>query len=309
MNGTSVIFISLIGYYSEKRGEILRAMFIVMLIKAGVAPYTPPAAYFAVSLQGLIGEVIFRSKKLFQLSAVIFGALTLALSSIQKFLMLTIVYGDNLWESINSFGLYVSSKFQIIRPVDNLSLWIMGIYSGIHILTGIILGIVASGLPSKISAALEDMGTVSVHPVNMSISDKVKIKKKRKFWLKKPTAILILLLAMNIVILSYFFPEFSKSTGTKAVIMILRSIVIMTLWFFLISPYVRKLYKKMFRKKRSIYGREVDSIINSLPVLKAVVNDNWRKQKGERFFKRITQFTVLTLTTIIYMETGEEEND
>ncbi len=284
-------------------------MLIVMLIKAGVAPYTPPAAYFAVTLQGLLGEILFRHKKLFRLSCVIFGTLTMTLSSLQKFLMLTIVYGGNLWESINSFGLYISSQFSFLNKIDNLSLWIMGAYTGVHLIAGIFTGIVASGLPRKISETAENEDFNPIPPVSEDNPRITKKKRKRKFWLKKPTALLIIFLASVIVLLSYLYPEISKSTGTKAVLMIIRSMVIMTVWFFFISPYIQKWYKKVFRKKKTLYGKDVEFITSILPVLKIIVFANWKILKGERFFKRITQFTVLTLTTIIYMETGDDEND
>ena len=135
INGSSVFFISLIGYYSEHKRDILRATLIVLLIKAGVSPYTPPAAYFAVSLQGLLGEMIFRPKKLFYISTVIFGTVTLTLSSMQKIFLLTIVYGTDLWESLNRFGNYISEQFSFLGKIENMSLLVIGFYIGFHMVS------------------------------------------------------------------------------------------------------------------------------------------------------------------------------
>ena len=44
------------GYY---KGKILKATLLVLIVKAMLSPHTPVAAYFAVFLQGLFGEIIF----------------------------------------------------------------------------------------------------------------------------------------------------------------------------------------------------------------------------------------------------------
>ena len=73
IGSSAVIFISLIGFYSDNRKEIMKAMFIVLLVKAAISPHTPPLAYIAVSMQGLLGSVLFYTKRFYKFSAISLG--------------------------------------------------------------------------------------------------------------------------------------------------------------------------------------------------------------------------------------------
>lgn len=307
INGSSVLFISLIGYYSENRREILKATLIVLLIKAGVSPYTPPAAYFAVSIQGLLGEILFRPKKFFYISTVIFGTITLTLSSMQKIFLLTLVYGTDLWESLNRFGNYISEQFFFLGKIDNVSFIMIGFYIGFHMLSGFIIGIMASNLPGWIRETHIEINMEKISKIQNSGYKNRKKKRKRKLWIQRPSGILILVLAVVIVILTYIFPYFSKTAGFRAIVMIVRSIIIMSIWFFFISPWFVKFYKKFFKGKENKYSKEVSSAISLLPLFRAIVVYNWRISGGIFFLKRVKQFIVNTFIYILFADIKEEK--
>jgi len=63
ISSAAVIIICLIAHFSEKNGEILKATIIVLIIKGAISPYTPFAAYLAVFMQGLLGEIFFYKKR------------------------------------------------------------------------------------------------------------------------------------------------------------------------------------------------------------------------------------------------------
>lgn len=306
INGSSVFFISLIGYYSENKREILRATLIVLLIKAGVSPYTPPAAYFAVSLQGLLGEIFFRPKRLFHISTIIFGIVTLTLSSMQKILLLTIVYGTDLWESLNRFGSYISEQFFFLGKIENVSFLVIGFYVGFHMVSGFFIGIAASNLPRWIRESHVEIDMKKIGEVNnKGIKNRGK-KRKRKLWIQRPSGILILIMALVIISLTYIFPYFSETAGYRAIVMIIRSILIMSIWFFFISPYFIKYYKKFFKRKESKYSNEVSSVILLLPLFRAIVVYNWKVSKGTFFLKRVKKFIVKTFIYILHADLREE---
>ena len=61
VGGLSVLFITLIALNSRNlKQDIFKALTIVLLIKLAVSPHSPIAAYFAVSLQAVLGFLIFR---------------------------------------------------------------------------------------------------------------------------------------------------------------------------------------------------------------------------------------------------------
>ena len=77
VGSAAVIFITLIAYFSHetsdtllRKGTILKATFTVLIIKGFVSPYTPVTAYFAVLLQGFMGEILFSSSKHFKQSTI-----------------------------------------------------------------------------------------------------------------------------------------------------------------------------------------------------------------------------------------------
>jgi len=233
INGSAVIIIALIAYFADKRGTILKATLIVLLVKAAVSPHTPLNAYLAVSLQGLIGEIIFNSKKYFKIKAIIFGFITLFLSGIQRIIVVTILFGENLWDSIDLFGTYVLRQlpFMIDESANyEVSYWLIGFYVGVHLLVGIIIGIFAGKTPEKLS----NLDNYSLYIFNKDEElnqSKYLKKRKRKFWIKKPSGIGILILVTLIVVLTYVYPQFSETAALKAIIMVVRSIFYQKIWF------------------------------------------------------------------------------
>ena len=87
INSAAVLFITLIALFSKNKNEILKSTFIVLLIKALVSPYTPLTAYFAVTIQGLIGYLLFLPKNIFKISTILLGILTLLFSVLQKIIV------------------------------------------------------------------------------------------------------------------------------------------------------------------------------------------------------------------------------
>ena len=103
IGNTAVILITLIARFSDKKGTILKATLIVIIIKGMISPHTPLTAYFAVFIQGLLGELFFYRNNFPAVSALFLGVITSLLSAFQKIILLTLVFGNNLWVSINEF--------------------------------------------------------------------------------------------------------------------------------------------------------------------------------------------------------------
>jgi len=310
INSSAVIFIALIAHYSQNNGSILRATFIVLLVKAGVSPHTPINAFLAVTLQGLLGELIFRWRKYFTISAVVFGVVTLFLSSIQKVIVLTIVFGNTLWDSIDLFGNYVISQFPFINDETinyRVSEWLINIYIFIHITAGLLAGIFASKMP-KWLARTPEVEDINQHLIDFTNQAKNQnSKKKRKSWLKKLSGIAFVVLVSAIVILSYIFPKFSAEAGMNAIIMTLRSIFIMVAWYLLVGPFVLKIYRKYLSKKGSTYSSEVNQTIDILPKLKSIVFYSWKLSGKYKNLRRIKYFVICTISNILTVQLNKDE--
>lgn len=305
IGSSAVIFISLIGFYSTSRKEIMKAMLIVLLVKATISPYTPPLAYIAVSFQGLLGSALFFSKRFYKLSAILLGIIVLSLSSLQKIILLTLIYGNNLWKSIDEFGKFITGKVPFLGMISEISLWIIGAYVTVHLIAGLTAGLIAAGLPGRIKNA-EVKIKHSVPDIQMEMTVKKKSGRRRKMWITSPSGIMIFSLAVVIIILTYVFSHFSESVAMNAAIMLARSFLIMSIWFFFLSPYVRKAFKKISGKKSNKYSSEIESILDQLPLYRSIVSHCWKITDGKFFPVRIREFIVTTFACIFKVN-GEKE--
>lgn len=274
-------------------------MMVVMIIKAAVSPYTPPPAYIAVAFQGILGEFIFRRKQYFSFLTVVFGVLTLSFSAFQKIFIYTLIFGYNLWEAVDKLGNYIMGQLSFLKGINSLSLWLIGIYLFIHLIVGMISGIIASKLPFWIEANKRTYDPSIIKRI-VDINE-VKIRKKKKFY-KKKSNILIFLMITAIIVLSYVFPHFSKSTGVKAIIMVARYIVIMFIWLSFLSPWIIKRYKKYFSGKAGKYTEEIELSFEMFPVLKGYILYRWKDLNGERFFKKIKIFLTSLFIFVLYVD-------
>ncbi len=308
INGSAVIFIALIAYYAKQNGAILKATFIVLLVKAGVSPHTPINSFLAVTIQGFLGELIFYRKYFFKFSAVCFGLLTVFLSSIQKIVVLTLVFGNNLWDSIDIFGTYVLNQlpfFDNSNETIQISAWLINLYIGTHLFAGLIVGFISGRIPEWLKNVPEN-SIINYEKIDVFQQLQTK-KRKRKLWIKKPSGIIIMVIVSTLVVLSYVYPQFSTDVGLNAVIMVIRSVFIVTMWYLLAGPFVLKIYRKFLHKKGNKYTSEVNKVISILPKLKYVVYYCWDYSKKYKKLRRVKIFFVYTLINIIKLPLTEDE--
>lgn len=292
IGGAASILISLIAYFSKSRGSILNATVLVIIVKGIVSPHTPPAAYFAVFVQGLMGEIFFFNKKFFKTSAVLLTVLSLLLSATQKLVILTIVFGNTLWESIDQFISFITNQFLGQEGSINASYLIVGSYLGFHILIGILVGLFAGKLPFQIDKVVLD-NKIDVHNFNESINESVNLtKRKRKHWWQRPSGIIFIIFLVILVVLSYTHPEFGEDKTMEILIMILRAILIITIWYFFIAPIVLKYLRKILKKKQNQYISEISKIVEYFPHLKSLVFYCWKESSESKGYKRIKYFVV-----------------
>jgi len=301
INSGAVLFMVLIASATEKKGTILRATLIVMIVKGMVSPHTPITAYIAVGFQGIMGELLLRSKKYLLLSSIGLGVITLLQSALQKIVILTIVYGNSLWESIDVFVNFILDQMPFLSihsdPV-NFSFWLIMTYVGIHLLAGVVVGIIAAKIPIWIEREIKNEKT-NYQLEEIEYNFELQTNRKKRSWFKKPSIYAVIIFAGTIVILSYLFPEISETQGVKALIMIVRSTCILALWYTLIGPYLLKVAQKYLGSKKNKYAEEVQRTINILVPLRYIVYRSWNENKKFTGFERIKKFIMMSLLTIL----------
>ena len=140
LGGFAIVIITLIAHHTHHKSKsILQATLLVILVKALVSPHSPPMAYIAVAFQGLSGLALFALIPNTRLAAALFGLIALMESAVQKFLVMTLIFGKSLWEALDLFvkailkDIFYAKLYQKLKKfwfvVDIFKLHIVGIHS------------------------------------------------------------------------------------------------------------------------------------------------------------------------------------
>ncbi|UCH65858.1 MAG: hypothetical protein JSW63_01615, partial [Ignavibacterium sp.] len=287
ISSVAIIIISMIARFSDKRWQIIKSTILVILIKALISPHTPLTAYLAVFLQGLLGELFFFTKKFKILSPLLLGIVVSLLNGFQKVIVLTLIFGMTLWETINDFINYIATdwfRLNIENPVD-FSVILISIYVGIHLILGIIAGLLAYTIPNSVEKKIKETSTVTPFIERIENEEKFKKRKRRK-WLR-PSTISIFVLSVILILVSYLYPETSKFDVKAIIIMLVRAVLIMVIWFSVIGPWVTNYIRKHLSKKQNKYAKEISSFISFMPGLKILVASAWEASASLKGVKRI----------------------
>ena len=305
LSSAAVIIISLIASYSDKKGSILKATIIVLGIKVAISPHTPIAAYFSVFMQGLLGELVFYSGRFHKFSSLTFGAIIGLLTGFQRFITLTIIFGMSMWDALNQFIQYVLNSL-VSNPAYiisiNFSLVLVTAYVGIHILFGLAAGSFASNLPYKINS--NDASNMIIRKLNLKAENEVRsynqIRKENLF--KSPIYIGVFILLGLLLIFSYIQPDIINLSQKSIVLMLIRSILILSIWYLYLSPLLLKIIRRILDKRQTKYTNEINRIILHIPVYKQIASIMWKSSSDLRGIKRINYLITGLLVNVLTLE-------
>lgn len=298
VGGFAVILISFIGYFAEKKfTSIVKATIVVLLVKLAASPHSPLQAYFAVSFQGILGAIIFDNTSHFKIGTMLLAVAGLLESAVQKLLILTIIYGTSFWKAINVFYKNVAGEFSIKSTSLSGSEIIIISYLGIYLICGIVVGWIAGKFPGHIlSLYRKDESVINLR--SLSLDNKAKLQpfsignQKRNIFKPIIMTVLIILLMIPFSISEYGF--------LQGIYLFLRVIILISLWYFLLSPFLMKLLGKLLKKQSKVYFNDVDNIVRSLPLLKNAAKNiliESIKMKGiKRFDYFISTLVLFSLT-------------
>ena len=166
----SVICICLIACYVPLRNAILKATIIVAIFKLMLSPHSPPTAYIAVFFQGLIGQLLFSTNGFYKTSCILLGVIALAESALQRILVMTIVFGNDLWKAIND----TINRLTGQPGATNYSLLFGVGYLLLHIIAGFVVGLIAY----KLATQEKQPGAIYLIPDETNETVNIKPKKK-----------------------------------------------------------------------------------------------------------------------------------
>lgn len=288
----AVICICLIGWYVPKKGAIIRATVIVAIFKMMLSPQAPPPAYAAVFFQGLLGELLFWNRRFFTLSCLLLAVLALLESGLQRILMLTIIYGNDLWKAINDFINGLTRQ----KNAANYSLLIGSVYVFIHLVAGLFTGWVASVLPQRIEKWSTGTGNRIFLTSDTRLALPVRAKKRKRL---KKGLLLIWILLILLYVQSYYKIGTPLLPSHISFRILLRSLIIVLTWIFVVSPLLRELLHFWLQKKKTHSQEDIRQVLQLLPAIQTLITAGWRKSAGKKGWKRIAACTRIILVNAL----------
>lgn len=304
IGGTAVILITLIAHFSEKPREILRATIIVLIIKALVSPHSPIGAYIAVSFQGVLGWLLYSLARPRYATSLPFALLAMVESAIQKLLMLVLFFGKPLWTAVDSWGEWVIERYFPSQIDEGLSLsWtLVGGYVGVYVIGGMLIGLLAARVPKAIAAHLEELAAQpssfsmdNIYTDESPAPNKKGSKKQRRllWWIGIAFALGA----------SIYFGAAENNALISALLYLVRTLSIVAVWYFLIGPWLAKLFRKWLLGRSSQYASELEEVMEVLPQLKQVAKQEFaRLSKAHNGFDLYQRWLMGVLAVSLTLE-------
>nr|WP_321247963.1 hypothetical protein [uncultured Psychroserpens sp.] len=294
VGGISILLISLIAFYAENKWQaILKALLIVLIIKMAVSPYSPFGAYVAVSFQALFGALLLSNFSWKGATLMILGMVTFLESAIQKIFILTIVYGTELWEAINIYGAWVQNKLNFISETSTTSV-LVTIYLLVYGICGLLAGLFIKSMINIIANKTES--DFYIEPDNLdsdATPSKVSFKAK---------VIWVWLITVAVIVLAFAFFGGDLFGWKKGVYIMLRSFLILMLWYLVIGPFLLKLVQKYLRKKESQYQEDITNAMDLFPYFRQIISFTWKETKHLKGYTRFKHFMANSISNCIHFK-------
>jgi hypothetical protein len=288
IGGFAIIIIGLISFLSNQSFKIIiQSTLLVILVKAAVSPQSPPAAYFAVFFQGLFGAIVFKSFGFNKISAIVFGSIAMIESSIQMIISKTIFYGMSFWNAIDVFFINVIKEFGLKSGVS-FSFWLIVFYLLLYAIWGVVLGYWLSNLPSLLAEKWSEI-KYKVISVNLFELPKNKHKYKKIKWLGFGFTLSFIIIVMLL----------NGEHKWDALFVILRTVSVIALLYFIVMPFIQFVIKKYSVKKQE----QINEIVNELPKIRQTAELAYAlASENKNGISKYKEFVWILITLTLYDE-------
>lgn len=277
----AVICISLIGWYMPQRGAILRATVIVAIFKMLLSPHAPVTAYIAVFFQGFLGELLFHRRRYYRLACVTLAVLALLESATQRILIMTLVYGRDLWVVLND------SIYRLGGSTEtDYSYFIILWYVLLHAIVGVIVGVWTGFLPQRIGLLENLHQQYHIDPVAAIPAAAERTRKKKSLF--RSFFLVLWLLLLMLWLQSALMPSRPLMPSHLSLRILIRSAIIILTWYFIAGPLLKKVLQNWLQQKKQRSARQVQQVVDQLPFTRHLLTRSWQLSAGARGLARIT---------------------
>jgi hypothetical protein len=293
VGSSAVICICLIAFYVPVKGAIIKATIIVAIFKMMLSPQSPPTAYIAVFFQGAVGQLLFYNLKHYKLSCMLLGVFALVESALQRIIVLTLLYGATFWKAINEFISNLTNQKQI----TNYSFLIAGAYILFHIFFGIMIGSFAAKLVKR-----SEKWKLLHNDFIIDLPDKNELVLNKKSSSKKKIKGFFIFIWIALIILflqSYFHIGKPVLPSKVPFQIILRSLLIVLTWYFLISPILLKAIQNWLANQQKRFVADISQVMLLLPSTQYILTKSWQLSSTEKGLKRLKKYCKIVLVNTL----------
>lgn len=288
VGSTAVVLIALIAFFAERKAKaVLKATVIVLLVKAAASPHTPLPAYVAVTFQGLAGALLFGALPSIRLGALLLGLLALWQGAVQKLVVMSLLYGRSLWDSVDAVGRWLLEKMGSGPGDLSPTGWFLVVYLGYYTLAGLITGWLAGAIPREIAEALKNPPPV---PAAGGQPEIVFAAPSRKRWWRRTPFKAGLVLVALLAVLMLLHP--GQEGWVRGLRVFARALVVLAVWMWAVRPLGMALFRRFRRREQGIYGAEVSRALAQFPALRQAAAAAWRHSGETGGYRRWKRFLV-----------------
>ena len=152
------------------------------------------------------------------------------------------------------------------------------LYILIYAVSGVIVGFLIRKITTNVDKVnLEDMPK-NIQP---SVLKTTKGKKSNLFFF----AVLLIF-----IIIALYLSNNSNSPFSDGLYIVARSIIVITIWYFVLSPLLFSLLRKTLTNKETQLSIQIDKITNFFPLLKSIFIISWNQTSHYKGLNRIEKF-------------------
>lgn len=293
VGGISILLISLIAFYAKNTWvTLLKALSIVLLVKLSVSPHSPITAYVAVSFQAFFGAIVFSLFTVRPFTILLLGGITFLESAVQKLLVLTVLYGQSLWQALDVYGLWVSDKLAFL-PLTISSRLLMLLFVCFYFLSGIVVGFLIIRTISIIK--LTDQSSLDYVPKSIHIEER---SEKKSFLSKK--ILLFWGITLFIILIPILLFDTKYGGFEKGIYILARSFLILFMWYLIVGPLLVKGLNKILTKSKSRYQSDIRNTLDLFPYLRDLIRQAWQDSKPHKGRNRMQHFLAKSIVYSIH---------
>ncbi len=286
VSSLAVLCIIFLGFRFSGKGKILKAALLVCAFKFTLSPHSPPTAYIAVLFQATAGSLLFSLPRFKTAAAILLGMVALTESALQRLLVLWVLYGKSFWNAVDQYVEKLSGN----HSNGSATLTLAGIYIGLHFIVGTLVGAFGASL-AKRNFMLEDKYIIAWE--DTTLPQKKKKRKKAK-WI----FIIVWLLLLVFIIFGYANPDKAVISGGSALMISFRVILIITAWYFFISPQVKRWLSKRWEHTRSTQADAYRLITELIPSTFNLIKKSAQLSASKKGLSRLKLFIHIVLGNI-----------